>query len=117
MGHLQHDSALYDWTTLVGPANVTTGLAELRAAVTGTFATSNRIPAIVRPANREEVQECLRIANRHGIPVYPISSGKNWGYGSRVPTADGCMLLDLSRMNQILDFSEELAYVTVEPGV
>ena len=117
MGYLQHDSALYDWTTLVGPANVTTGLAELRAAETGTFATSNRIPAIVRPANREEVQECLRIANRHDIPVYPISSGKNWGYGSRVPTADGCMLLDLSRMNQILDFSEELAYVTVEPGV
>jgi len=63
------------------------------------------------------VQECLRIANRYGIPVYPISSGKNWGYGSRVPAGDQCVLLDLSRMNRIADFSEDLAYVTVEPGV
>ena len=52
-----------------------------------------------------------------GVPVYPISSGKNWGYGSRVPAADGCILLDLGRMNRIVDFNEELAYVTVEPGV
>src|SRR5262249_23872360 len=28
-----------------------------------------------------------------------------------------CVLLDLSRMNRILDFNEELAYATVEPGV
>ena len=30
---------------------------------------------------------------------------------------DSSVLLDLGRLNQIVDFSEELAYVTVEPGV
>ena len=30
---------------------------------------------------------------------------------------DGSVLLDLSRMNRIVDFNEDLAYVTVEPGV
>ena len=59
----------------------------------------------------------MRIANRWKVAVYPISSGRNWGYGSRVPAADGCVLLDLGRMNQIVDFNEELGYVTVEPGV
>ncbi len=49
-------------------------------------------------------------------PSIPISSGKNWGYGSRVPPRDG-VLVDLGRLNRIVDFSEELAYVTVEPGV
>jgi 4-cresol dehydrogenase (hydroxylating) len=109
--------ALREWAAVVGREHVTADAASLRAAETGTFATRHRVPAIVRPASREQLQDCLRIANRFRIPVYPVSSGKNWGYGSRVPTADNSVLLDLGRMNRILDFSEELAYVTVEPGV
>jgi 4-cresol dehydrogenase (hydroxylating) len=101
----------------VGPENVVTSRDALQEAETATFATKRTIPAIVRPADREQVQECVRIANRRGIPIYPISSGRNWGYGSRVPASDGCVLLDLGRMNRIVDFSEELGYVTVEPGV
>jgi 4-cresol dehydrogenase (hydroxylating) len=34
-----------------------------------------------------------------------------------VPASDRNVLLDLSRMNRIVDFNEDLAYVTVEPGV
>ena len=112
-----YDAALREWGLAVGVDHVITSNDLLRAAETCTFATRNRIPAIVRPSSREEVQECLRIANRTGVPVYPVSSGKNWGYGSRVPASDRCVLLDLGRMNRILDDSEELAYVTVEPGV
>jgi len=112
-----YDAALAELATALGAAHVVTDAAVRRSAETSTFATSHKIPGIIRPASRAEVQECLRIANRFHVPVYPISSGKNWGYGSRVPAADGCLLLDLGRMNRILDFSEELAYVTVEPGV
>src|SRR5579872_82270 len=117
MRHPQYAEALQEWSAVLGPTNVVTESAALRSAETGTFATSQSIPAILRPANRSEVQECLRIANRFGVPLYPISSGRNWGYGSRVPASDGCALLDLGRMNRIVDFNERLAYVTVEPGV
>jgi len=110
-------SAVQCWIDVVGPENVVTDEAPLREAGMATFATTRRIPAILRPANRAEVQECVRIANRCGVPLYPISSGRNWGYGSRVPSAEGCVLLDLGRMNRIVDFSEDLAYVTLEPGV
>jgi len=82
-----------------------------------TFDTGRTIAMILRPESREQVQECVRAANIDGIPLYPISTGKNWGYGSSVPTADNCALLDLSRMNRIVDFDERLGYVTVEPGV
>jgi 4-cresol dehydrogenase (hydroxylating) len=34
-----------------------------------------------------------------------------------MPSASGCVLMDLRRMDRIVDFSEELGYVTVEPGV
>ncbi len=109
--------ALREWADIVGPEHVVTDEASRRKVEVGTFPSSHRVPAIIRPGSRQEVQECLRVANRHQAPVYPISSGKNWGYGSSVPASDGCVLLDLRRMNRILDFSEDLGYVTVEPGV
>jgi 4-cresol dehydrogenase (hydroxylating) len=109
--------ALEEWRAQVGPDNVILDPARLRAAETATFGASVSVPAIVRPGSRAEVQQALRIANAWRIPVYPVSGGCNWGYGSRVPSASGCVLLDLGRMNRILDFSEDLAYITVEPGV
>src|SRR5215469_17010792 len=117
MHYSDYDSAIRHWASVVGPEHVVTSTSQLIAAETGTFATGHRIPAVVRPANRIEVQECVRVANRWRVPVYPISTGRNWGYGSRMPAADGCALLDLGRMNRILDFNEDLAYVTLEPGV
>ncbi len=110
-------TALDAWRQALGAEYVETGEQILQAAATATFATRQRIPAVLRPGSVEEVSECLRVANRFKTPVYPISSGKNWGYGSRVPPRDGCALLDLCRLNRILAFSEELGYVTVEPGV
>jgi 4-cresol dehydrogenase (hydroxylating) len=113
----RYDSATRHWSDIVGPDHVITSPSQLRAAETGTFGTGHRIPAIVRPGSREEVQQCLRVANRFTVPVYPISSGRNWGYGSRIPATSGCVLLDLGRMNRIVDYDEDLGYVTVEPGV
>lgn len=101
----------------LGSEFVITSREEIASASTATFATTQRIPALLRPGSREDLQACLAIARRFSIAVYPISSGKNWGYGSRVPVADGCVVIDLSRMNRILDFSEEMGWVTVEPGV
>jgi 4-cresol dehydrogenase (hydroxylating) len=109
-------AALEEWTRLLGPGNVTTNPATLQAAATATFITAGRVLAVLEPATREDVQAIVRIANQYAVPLYPISSGKNWGYGSKAPVADG-VLLDLHRLNRILDFDEELAYVTIEPGV
>jgi 4-cresol dehydrogenase (hydroxylating) len=110
-------TALEAWKELLGAENVILDPRRLGEAETATFATDQRIPAILRPANRAEIQDCLRIANRAGIAVYPVSSGRNWGYGSRVPVRDGCALLDLGRLDRIVDFDDRLGYVTVEPGV
>jgi 4-cresol dehydrogenase (hydroxylating) len=109
--------ALEAWREVVGPEHVLTDIATLSAAGTATFATSNRVPVIIRPSTREEVRECVRVANEHLTPIYPVSTGKNWGYGSRVPARDGCVLMELRRLDRITDFDEKLAYVTVEPGV
>lgn len=111
------DEALVAWRDALGSDHVIVDVGERAAAEQTTFATTQRIPAILRPGSREEVQQCLRIARAHGVSVHPVSRGKNWGYGSRVPPRDGIVLLELGRMNRIVEHDEELAYLTVEPGV
>jgi len=71
----------------------------------------------VAPASVEEVQAVVRIANKYGTPVYPISTGRNLGYGGTAPTMSGTIVLDLKRMNRIVEFNEKEAYAVVEPGV
>lgn len=112
-----YDDALEAWTRLIGAANVVTEPAELAAAETATFATAQRIPALLRPGTRDEVRRCLCVAQEARIPVYPVSAGKNWGLGSRVPVESGNVLLDLSRLDRILSFDNELGLLRVEPGV
>jgi 4-cresol dehydrogenase (hydroxylating) flavoprotein subunit len=112
-----NDAALRAWRVALGDANVSTDAAALRAAARATFSTHATIPAILRPVDTAQVGAVLRIAADHAAPVYPVSRGRNWGFGSRVPAADGCALLDLSRMDRIVEFDDRLAYAVLEPGV
>lgn len=109
--------AVAAWEAALGSRHVILDESERRAAESATYPTRQSIPVILRPGNRAEIQEILRIANRFQVPLYAVSTGKNWGYGSRVPSAGGCALVELHRLNRIVAFDERLAYVTVEPGV
>jgi 4-cresol dehydrogenase (hydroxylating) len=111
------EAAVAMWKIALGTEHVISGGPEIDAAETATFLTKQRIAAIIRPGSRVEVQECMRIAQAREAPVYPVSSGKNWGYGSRVPPRDGCVLMELKRLNKVLRYDEQLAYATVEAGV
>ena len=76
-----------------------------------------RIAAALAPENLEQVQHIMRIANKYRIPVYPVSTGRNLGYGGSAPVLSGSVVLDLKRMNRILEIDEKNAYALVEPGV
>ncbi|MFT5522298.1 MAG: 4-cresol dehydrogenase (hydroxylating) [Pirellulaceae bacterium] len=109
-------NAIRCWADALGAEDVIVDAALLAEASAATFPTDAGVLAILKPENRDEVQECVAIANQNSVPLYSVSRGKNWGLGSRVPTATS-VLLDLSGMDKIVDFNEELAYITVEPGV
>lgn len=70
---------------------------------------------VVRSAS--EVQQVVAIAAREGLALYPISAGRNAGYGGAVPVRDGCVILDLSQMKGIDAEHIELGVVSLEPGV
>jgi FAD/FMN-containing dehydrogenase len=73
--------------------------------------------AAVAPAKVEEVQQVVRVANRYRIPLYPISTGRNLTYGGSAPNMRGSVVVDLKRMNRILEVDEKRAFALVEPGV
>ncbi len=83
----------------------------------GASQTNSSRPPAVAPDNVEEVQKVVKIANAYKIPLYTISTGKNLGYGGSAPVLSGSVVLDLKRMNRILEVNEKNAYVLVEPGV
>ena len=109
--------ALAECATLLGPDRVCIDSIALAQANTATFLTEAVAPAILKPVNREQVAACIRIANRHRVPVYPVSTGKNWGYGSAVAPRDGCILLSLTSLSAIVGFDAQTGHIRLEPGV
>ncbi|SFC24635.1 FAD binding domain-containing protein [Polaromonas sp. OV174] len=109
--------AVKQWQALIGEPSVLLGEAATAAYGSDTSGAYRRIPAALRIEDSACLQDVMRIASRHQVPVYPISTGQNWGYGTALPARDGCVVLDLSPLKKIIDFDAELGVVTLEPGV
>jgi (+)-pinoresinol hydroxylase len=78
----------------------------------------DRVPsAAVAPDAVEQVQAAVQIANHFKIPIWTISTGKNLAYGGSSPALSGSVVLDLKRMNRILEVNDKNHYALVEPGV
>jgi (+)-pinoresinol hydroxylase len=73
--------------------------------------------AAVAPDGVEQVQAIVRVANKYKIPLWTISTGKNLGYGGSAPLLTGSVVLDLKRMNRVLEVNDKNHYALVEPGV
>ncbi len=73
--------------------------------------------AVVLPVTEAEVVAIVQLAAQAGTPVYPLSTGKNWGYGDACAVGQANLIVDLSRMNRIISVDPELAFAVIEPGV
>jgi hypothetical protein len=69
---------------------------------------------IVRPETTEEVSEIVKIANKYKIPMVPRGGGADLVGGS---VSEGGILIDLTRMNKILEINKEDYYCIVECGI
>jgi 4-cresol dehydrogenase (hydroxylating) flavoprotein subunit len=106
--------AINAWRLAIGESQVVTDTAKYNVD-TSSFA--GRIPVALRPTSTEQVQAIVKIAQRFSIPIYPISTGHNWGYGTSVPVQSPAAIVDLCLLNKIIEFDQELGVVTLEPGV
>ena len=69
----------------------------------------------VLPADEAGVAAVLRFANERGLPVVPRGGGSG-SQGGAVPVGGG-ILLDLTRLDRIVEVDEESLTVTAEAGV
>lgn len=90
---------------------------ELIPYLSNTSGFDRKVIAAVVPTKISEIQEIIKINHDFKIPLYPISTGKNWGLGSKLPVIDGCVILDLSSFNEISDYDDDFGTVKIQPGV
>lgn len=74
-----------------------------------------RVDYVVMPGTVEEVQGILRLANTEGIPVTPLGGG--FTLSALVVPQKGGIVMDMKRMDKIIEVNELSRYVLLEAGV
>jgi FAD/FMN-containing dehydrogenase len=81
------------------------------------FVNPIRPRCVIRPKDVEEVQKLVKWANETLTPLVPISSGAPHFRGDTVPGAGGAVIVDLSRMKNIVRIDARNRIALIEPGV
>ncbi|MFE5022733.1 FAD-binding oxidoreductase [Streptomyces sp. NPDC056656] len=79
------------------------------------WAPVGRALAAVRVTDAGEVQQVVRACAALSVPV--VTRGAGTGLSGGANATDGCLVLDLSRMNRILEIDTENLLAVVQPGV
>jgi FAD/FMN-containing dehydrogenase len=89
---------------------------ELEAYATDYTEEEPRTPGlVVFPSTVEQVQAAMGVAREAGVSLTPRVSGSNVGGLAIAP--EGAVVVDLSRMNRVLEVHEQDMYALIEPGV
>jgi FAD/FMN-containing dehydrogenase len=111
------DKLVSEAEKIIGPDHVTNNLALRKSyharSVMGIRA--GIAEAVVKPANAEEIQAIVKLCNKYKVPISPYSGGLSGGYA--LPLKDEGIILDLIRLNHILEVDVDSRYVVVEAGV
>jgi glycolate oxidase len=112
---MMDETLLNELCDVVGPDHVLTSPEDLICySYDGTFA-EHKPDAVISPASTDEVSAILEIAYRKEIPVVPRGMASGLAAGT-VPFGGG-LVLNLTRMNRILEIDEENMTATAQAGV
>lgn len=100
---------------IVGEENFTDSLIDLIAYAKDASEFKQRPDAAVWPVNRDQVSAILKLANKEKLPVIARGAGTSLA-GLAVPQ-EGGLILDLARMDQIIQINIEDRLAIVQPGV
>jgi glycolate oxidase len=99
----------------IGAAQVRTGPTELSLYRRDASNMAGSSSVVCLPTSTEDVQACVRVADRHGVAFVPRGSGTGLS-GGAVPL-DGAIVIATSKMNRVLTVDAVNGQAWVEPGV
>jgi alkyldihydroxyacetonephosphate synthase len=70
---------------------------------------------IVWPQTVDHIQKIITLANQEHIPLIPVSGAGGVAGGTLATT--GGIIVDVKKMNRVLDLDENSLAVTIEPGI
>src|SRR5215469_8638145 len=79
------------------------------------WAPTGQAAVAVRARSEAEVQHVVRTCAELGVPIVPRGAGTGLSGGANA--VGGCVILDLSGMNQILEIDPDNLLAVVQPGV
>jgi len=108
-------SILHKLEDVVGKNNCSTDVAILYVYGYDVSDVGGKPDVVVRPASTADVERLVQVCAMHKIPVIPRGAGTGATGGAVAPT--GGVVIDLSRMNKIINLELENLQVTVQAGV
>jgi glycolate oxidase len=101
---------------IVGPENVSNEPYSLECYARDSTTNKPSLPDYIAMATTvEQIQGLVRLANKEKIPVIPAVGMSNTG-GLTIPV-EGGIILDLHKMDKIIEINRDIDYAIVEPGV
>ncbi len=102
--------------SVVSRERCSTGESELDLHAHDESAHKNQRPSVVLwPISTEEISKIVAYANEHQIPITPYAAGTSLE-GNPIPVQGG-IVLDMRKMDQILEVRAQDLQVTVQPGL
>ena len=101
--------------SVAGDENVIIDALECEFFAQDVYSKSWNAAAVVAPGDKNELAAVVRAATESGVAVVARGGGMSYT-GGYVPAEENTILLDISRMNRVLEINREDMYVTVEAG-
>ena len=110
-----YDTEFECFSSIVGPDHVLTDTESCIFYSQDVFTKDIPALAVILPGDKYQLAEIVRVAVDKGYDVIPRGGGMSYTSGY-VPATNSSVIVDLGRMNKVLEINEEDMFVTVECG-
>lgn len=110
-----NERVLSELKSIVGPAHILTEF-EDRYCYSFDSTFINSLPdVVVQPGSRDEVAAVCRLAHAYGVPL--VTRGAATGLSGGAVPVKGGIVLEMTRLNHIIEINTVNRYAIVEPGI
>jgi len=119
MNHFMNTEIYSNLIKICGAKNVSKSTKILKSYSKDLSFFPGKLPIyVVWPKTQKQIEKIIKLANTLNFSIVPVSSISGARHhGDTLPHKDNCVILDLSKMNKVVNIDKKNRVVMVEPGV